>query len=217
MSNGNGHHWSKFWWADWQADAALRMCSLAAQGLWMRYLCMAHAADPIGHVLVNGQRPGARQLAAVFGITEKELTKHTAELEANGVFSRRDDGTIYCRRMVRDEERSDDGRTYVARRWGKEKAPPPNTPPNRGPSSKPNGAANRDPTTRRLEAEAEAEPPRSPPASRGGARRGKNAFHQLAREFDAEMAERATTIDGTVENVENFDAWLLRLKDGSNG
>ena len=213
MSNGNGHHWSKFWWADWQADAALRMCSLAAQGLWMRYLCMAHAADPIGHVLVNGQRPGARQLAAVFGITEKELAKHTAELEANGVFSRRDDGTIYCRRMVRDEERSDDGRAYVARRWGKEKAPPPNTPPNRGPSSKPNGAANRDPTTRRLEAEAEAEPPRSPPASRGG-RAPRNFFHEKARELDR---EQGLTIEATAEEVADFRAFRQLRIGGANG
>jgi hypothetical protein len=36
----------------------------------------------------------------------------------------------------------------------------------------------------------------------------------MAREMDA---ERATTIEGTSENVEHFDDWLLRLRDGSNG
>jgi hypothetical protein len=35
--------------------------------------------------------------------------------------------------------------------------------------------------------------------------------------MDAELAGRGVTIEGAAENVENFDAWLLRLRDGSNG
>ena len=50
-----GTIWTKFFWQDWAADPALRMCSFAAQGLWMRVLCLAAEADPIGYVVVNGK------------------------------------------------------------------------------------------------------------------------------------------------------------------
>ncbi len=42
--------WGKFYWNDWQGDPCLRVCGLAAQGLWMRMLCLAAEADPIGYV-----------------------------------------------------------------------------------------------------------------------------------------------------------------------
>src|SRR6188472_655865 len=138
MSNCNGHRWSKFWWRDHQGDAALRACSLAARGYWMELLCVAHEATPVGHVLINGRKPNARQMAAITGSTEKEAKKLEAELEEAGVFSRLPDGTIFCRRMVRDAEASDAGREHIAKRWNGEKSThPPNSPPNRGPTEKP--------------------------------------------------------------------------------
>lgn len=33
--------WAKFFWADWAGDNCLSLCTLAAQGLWMRLLCIA--------------------------------------------------------------------------------------------------------------------------------------------------------------------------------
>jgi hypothetical protein len=171
MSNCNGHRWSKFWWRDHQGDAALRACSLAARGYWMELLCVAHEANPVGHVLLNGRKPTARQIAAITGSTEKEAKKLEAELEEAGVFSRLPDGTIFCRRMVRDAATSDAGREHIAKRWNGEKSThPPNSPPNRGPTDRPtrqpNGEANREatsdpespPITKKLEVESEEEP-----------------------------------------------------------
>jgi hypothetical protein len=37
----SGTRWSKFYWSDWDGDMRLRLCSLAAQGLWMQMLCIA--------------------------------------------------------------------------------------------------------------------------------------------------------------------------------
>ena len=51
----SGTIWSKFYWSDWETDPALRLCSLAAQGLWMRMLCVAASHDPIGYVAVAGR------------------------------------------------------------------------------------------------------------------------------------------------------------------
>jgi len=100
----NGLRWSKFFWQDWQKDKPLQGCSLAARGLWMEILCLAHDAEPYGHLLLNGKSPTVKQLGSIFGNTsEREVTKLLAELEAAGIFSRMDDGTIYCRRMVRDK------------------------------------------------------------------------------------------------------------------
>ena len=166
MSNGNGHRWSKFWWQDHQGDAALRSCSLAARGYWVEMLCIMHAAAPVGHLLINGRQPTTRQMAAICGCTEKEAKSYAAELEAAGVFSRIADGTILCRRMVRDTAASDAGREHIAKRW---EAPKTTDPPNRGanreptrePTRKPNGGATSFPTsppiTQKLEADSELE------------------------------------------------------------
>lgn len=123
------HRWSKFWWQDWQADQALRSCSIAARGLWMDMLCIAHNGTPRGHVTINGQAVAPKRLATLAGIVEKECTKLLAELEEAGVFSRTEDGTIYSRRMVRDTGQSEAGREAIGRRWSK--ASDPNSPPNR--------------------------------------------------------------------------------------
>lgn len=104
------HRWSKFWWQDYEADDALRVVSLAAQGLWMRMLCTMHKGAPYGHLTINGKQPTTRQIAMMASATEREASKLLVELEAAGVFSRTEDGTIYNRRMVRDKAVSQKGR-----------------------------------------------------------------------------------------------------------
>jgi hypothetical protein len=105
--------WMKFWPQDWEADECLKVCSLAARGLWAAMICLMHKADPYGHLLVNGKAPDAKRLAAVIGAaTEREVAALLNELEGEGVFSRTDKGVIYSRRMVRDKEKSEAGRQY---------------------------------------------------------------------------------------------------------
>ena len=95
--------WLKFFPTDWRADPALRMCSLAARGLWMEMLCVMHEAEPYGTLRVNGRAVTDRQLTALAG---GEVEALLAELEEAGVFSRESDGTIYSRRMQRDAEKA---------------------------------------------------------------------------------------------------------------
>lgn len=94
--------WTKFFWNDWESDPALRLCSLAAQGLWMRLLCLAAKSDPVGYVLVNGHPLDATGIARVASVTEGEVEILLSELERNGVFSRDRKGRMFSRRMVRD-------------------------------------------------------------------------------------------------------------------
>jgi hypothetical protein len=96
----------KFYPADWRADAMLRLCSIGARGLWAEMMCLMHAADNYGSLLVNGRRIDKKQLAGLAGISEKECIFLLLELETNGVFSRDEDGTIYSRRMRRDHAKA---------------------------------------------------------------------------------------------------------------
>jgi hypothetical protein len=98
--------WLKFFPSDWRADPALRMCSLAARGLWIEMLCLMHEARPHGSLLVNGKPVTAAQLANLVGGGVAEVEGFLAELEEAGVFSRDADGALYSRRMRRDEERA---------------------------------------------------------------------------------------------------------------
>jgi hypothetical protein len=219
MSNGNGHRWSKFWWQDWRNDPALRMCGLAARGLWIELLGIMHEAD--GYLLVNGRQPLMRQIAAMVGAGEKEVTALLHELGQAGVFSRGDDGTIYSRRMVKDAAASEAGREHIAKRWN---GHDPNSPPNRGLNREPTSQAYRHPTSPPIspsptppspsqKQSTEADPPRSPPRNRGGTRRG--GFAELERRLQA--AETTTTIDATAEEVADFQAFRRRLAGGANG
>jgi hypothetical protein len=109
-ANGNGHYWSKFCWRDWQNDEALQMCSLAAQGLWMRLLCLAHASEPVGHVLINGKRPTSDQIAFLVRSPRDQVEMLLRELEDAGVFSKTKGGVMFSRRMVRDAQVSETAR-----------------------------------------------------------------------------------------------------------
>ncbi len=96
--------WLKFFPADWRADPALRMCSLASRGLWMEMLCVMHEATPRGYLVVNGKPMQERQIASLAGCTLDEVTDHLNELIDAGVCSTDEAGVIICRRMVRETE-----------------------------------------------------------------------------------------------------------------
>lgn len=97
--------WLKFFPSDWRADPSLRMCSVAARGLWMEMLCVMHEADPRGSLFVNGRPITERQLAGLAGITVDEISSLLQELEDAGVFSR-DGDVIFSRRMRREDEKA---------------------------------------------------------------------------------------------------------------
>jgi hypothetical protein len=98
--------WMKFYPSDWRSDPALRMCSIAARGLWMEMICLAHEGTPRGTVSLNGRPMSSRDIAALSGVSEKECRKLLSELERAGVFDCDDAGVIYSRRMMRDEEKA---------------------------------------------------------------------------------------------------------------
>ncbi len=93
---------TKWFWNDWDNDRALALCSFAAQGLWIRMLSIAARAD--GYLRVAGKPCSMDDLSVLVGHPVSEIVPLIAELEDRGVFSRSRDGTIYSRRIVRDEK-----------------------------------------------------------------------------------------------------------------
>lgn len=104
--------WSKFFWSDWLADTALGLCSLAAQGLWMRMLCIAAAADPVGHLVNGDEALTMTDIARLCGETVDEASRLIRELESHRVFSRTKAGTIYSRRLIRDHRKLREAAEY---------------------------------------------------------------------------------------------------------
>lgn len=98
--------WMKWYPADWRADPRLRMCSLAARGLWVDLIAYMHEGEPYGHLTIDGVQPGTQGISSLVGRPLNETIKALAELEARNVFSRDDKGAIFSRRMVRDNAKA---------------------------------------------------------------------------------------------------------------
>jgi hypothetical protein len=94
----------QFYPGDWLNDAALRMVSVPARGLWMDMLCLMHQGSEYGYLKVNHKAILPANLARIVGATISEVEGWLDELENAGVFSRCETGSIFSRRMIRDEE-----------------------------------------------------------------------------------------------------------------
>jgi len=92
----------QFFTGDWVKDT--RVLSLSARAIWMDMICLMHDGDKRGHLSRGGMPFSAQQLARFCGCTEQEIDSALAELLASGVASIHD-GTIICRRILRDEKR----------------------------------------------------------------------------------------------------------------
>lgn len=102
--------WMKFYPQDWRADEKLRMCSLAARGLWMEMLAIMHRSERYGQLLISGRVPTDAQLAVQVGALPDEVSALLLELEDAGVFSRAASGAIYSRRMTRDHKKAENAK-----------------------------------------------------------------------------------------------------------
>jgi hypothetical protein len=94
----------QFYPNDWLAEPSLRACSLAARGLWIDLLSLMHLSPRRGYLLsASGNPLTPPQIARLTGCDAEEASRLIAELQSSGCFNCTDDGTIYSRRMVRDE------------------------------------------------------------------------------------------------------------------
>ena len=93
----------QFYPSDWRNDPGLRLCSVAARGLWADMLCLMHEGAPYGHLTVLNRAMSPDDLSRLVGAPVVQVKRWLAELSGNEVYSITDSGVIYSRRMVRDE------------------------------------------------------------------------------------------------------------------
>jgi len=101
--------WLQFYPSDWLADSVAGCC-LAAQGLWLRMLFVAHNSQRYGYLEADGKAIPDEQLSRRCGCASVEEYRNLlAELFSAGVPARTPEGVIYSRRMARDQEERDAG------------------------------------------------------------------------------------------------------------
>ncbi len=93
----------QFYPSDWLRDTALRSCSTGARGLWIDMICYMHEGTPYGHLKVKDKVILPDNLARMCGLTCQEVEGWLLELKSSGVYEIDEDGSIYSRRMIRDE------------------------------------------------------------------------------------------------------------------
>ncbi len=134
MTNGNytkkedGRPSQQWYWDDWFSEFGLRLCSLAARGLWADMLGIMFKAETRGTLTVNGKQIHSKALAKLANDSKRNIEKYLKELAENDVFSRLEDGTIISRRMYREskkkerikEIRSEAGKQGAKQRWQEE-------------------------------------------------------------------------------------------------
>jgi hypothetical protein len=94
----------QFYPSDWRKESGLRLCSMAARGLWAEMLCLMHDGEPYGHLTYEGEPITPVDLARLVGDSVASVKRWLGELSAKKVYSTTDDGVIFSRRMVRDED-----------------------------------------------------------------------------------------------------------------
>lgn len=111
--------WIKFFPADWEADAELMSCSLAAQGLWLRMLrVMIEAGEYYGWFLrCDGGPIDLAAFARRLGESLRVIRKLLEELGSARVYSTDEAGRIYSRRLVRERAKSVAGQEFAALRF----------------------------------------------------------------------------------------------------
>lgn len=93
-----------FYPGDWMKDPELRSVSSEARGLWIDMLCLMFESKRRGYLELRYGGVTAESLARMTGNLEARVIIWLEELESKGVFSRDEQGVIFCRKMVRDQE-----------------------------------------------------------------------------------------------------------------
>ncbi len=118
---------------DWENDEKLKVCTLAAQGLWKRLLCIAARSPERGVVQIGSlncsRTEGLPHIAAAVGHPPQEIAPLIDELVSSGAASVDRKGRVYNRRMVdaakvsaaRAKSGSNGAEVTNGKRWGKVK------------------------------------------------------------------------------------------------
>lgn len=94
--------WIKFWTRDLLGDVRLANCSIGAQGLWLRIVCVMSQQPRPGILEDHGVPWDSERILARAGVSEVPGLALLAELESCGQLQRTAEGSLICRRLARD-------------------------------------------------------------------------------------------------------------------
>lgn len=96
----------KWFWGDWFKCPEIRALSPSTRCAWFEMLGLMWESTERGYLTLNGKPYPIECLARCLGFAQANLEQSISEMESFNVFSRREDGAIYNRRMVADCELS---------------------------------------------------------------------------------------------------------------
>jgi hypothetical protein len=94
----------QFYSGDWRKDLGVQSLSLHDRAVWFEMLLLMHESEERGYLVLNGKPIKDDILARIIGLDKQILTTALTNIEEAGVSSRREDGAIFNRRMVKDEK-----------------------------------------------------------------------------------------------------------------
>lgn len=119
-------------------DSRLTGCSLAAQGLWLRIVCVMSQQNPPGILSDHDGAWDRTRILLAAGVDPNPAAEYLRELESCGAFSRSAEGALISRRLVREAHDRAAG-ALRTKRWREGKHNPRDalvtddvTPPSRG-------------------------------------------------------------------------------------
>jgi len=114
----------QFYPGDWRKDPGVQALDFHDRGVWFELLCMMHESSDRGRLTLNGRPMPDAAIARNLGIQEADWKQTRSRLEAYGVASVTEDGTLFNRRMVKDEAKRE-RLAEAGRKGGKKSKPKP--------------------------------------------------------------------------------------------
>ncbi len=93
-----------FYFGDWRKAPEIRALDLDVRMIWFEMLGFMWESTERGYLTINSKPVITPVIAKMVGVDIKVLEQALKQLEEFSVFSKREDGAIYSRKMVADEE-----------------------------------------------------------------------------------------------------------------
>jgi len=111
-----------FYFGDWRKAPEIRAMDLDVRMIWFEMLGFMWESTERGFLTINGKPVSHSVITRFIGCDSIVLDRAIQQMEEFNVFSRREDGAIYCRKMVRDQEiraaKSRAGKEGMKKRYG---------------------------------------------------------------------------------------------------
>lgn len=125
--------WMPFYFGDWRKAPEIRALDLDVRMIWFEMLGFMWESTDRGFLTINGKPVSTSVITKMVGVEISVMQSAIAQMEMYDVFSRREDGAIYCRRMVKEEktrtDKSNAGKAGMQKRYEKKEEKPPPAPP----------------------------------------------------------------------------------------